>query len=183
MSSSFESCMHRSVHLSAATKDDGSSLGGRCDCSTPLWFWSWTSSRCLPCESQGYTLIRYQSQWVCTRLISSTLMTYAASQSACNSLGWSLISPIVGADIPIIAQAYPTYRLWMNMQTSLGSSIYINNLFPTNQSNWNSYVTISLAPKYSAFLYALQLVSSYSSSTLFEGNTNVDTGHALCAFY
>jgi hypothetical protein len=158
-------------------------LGGTCDCAVPLWFWSMTSSKCLPCESQGYILIAYLSQWVCTRLISSSLMTYSASQTACTTLGWSLISPIFASDISVIAQAYPSYRLWVNIQTSLGSSIYINNLFPTNQSNWTSYVSSSLTADYSMYTYALQIIPSYDTTMLFEGNIMLDTGHALCALY
>jgi hypothetical protein len=81
-------------------------------------------------------------------------MTYAASQSACTALGWSLISPVFASDISVIAQAYP---LWVNIQTTLGSSIYTNNLFPTNQSNWNTYVTNSSTAVYSTYIYALQI--------------------------
>ncbi len=149
----------------------------------PLWFWSETASQCLPCESQGYILIRYSSQWVCTRLISSSFMTYNASLLACTNLGWSLISPIFASDISVIAQAYPTYRLWVNIGTSLGSSIYINNIFPNNQSNWNTYVLSSLTAVYTSYTYALQIISSYNQTMLFEGNTNISTGQALCAFY
>ena len=158
-------------------------LDGVCDCNIPLWFWSMTSNQCLPCESQGYILIHYSSQWVCTQLINSSLMTYTASQSACIAIGWSLISPIFSSDITVIAQAYPTYRLWVNMQTSLGSSIYMNNIFPNNQSNWNTYVLNSLTAVYSTYIYALQIVSTYDKTMLFEGNTNFDRGHTLCALY
>jgi hypothetical protein len=110
-------------------------------------------------------------------------MTYSASQTACTTLGWSLISPIFASDISVIAQAYPSYRLWVNIQTSLGSSIYINNLFPTNQSNWTSYVSSSLTADYSMYTYALQIIPSYDTTMLFEGNIMLDTGHALCALY
>ena len=158
-------------------------LGGTCNCALPLWFWSWTSNKCLPCESQGYKLVRYTSQWVCTQLISSSLMTYTASQSACSTVGWSLISPIFATDISAIAQIYPTYRLWVNMQTALGSSIYINNIFPNNQSSWNTYVLKSLTAVYSTYIYALQIIPSYNKTMFFEGNTNLDTGHTLCALY
>jgi hypothetical protein len=158
-------------------------VDGQCDCSLPLWFWSYTSNKCLPCESQGYKLIHYTSQWVCTRLISSSFITYTASQSACSALGWSLISPIFASDISVIAQIYPTYRLWVNIQTSIGSTIYVNNIFPNNQSSWNSYVLNSLTSSYSSYIYALQIVPSYNKTMLFEGNTNLDMGQALCALY
>ena len=158
-------------------------IDGTCDCTVPLWFWSWSSNKCLPCESQGHILIHYSSQYVCTQLISSSVMTYTASQSACTALGWSLISPIFASDISVIAKAYPTYRLWINMQTTLGSSIYTNNLYPTNQSNWNTYISRSLSSVYSTYTYALQIVSSYDKTMLFEGNINYDKGHALCALY
>lgn len=158
-------------------------IDGACDCAAPLWFWSTTAGKCLPCESQGYILIRYSSQWICTQLISSSLLTYSASKSACTTLGWSLISPIFATDISTIAQAYPTYRLWMNMETSIGSSTYINNIFPTNQSNWNTYVTSSLTADYSLYTYALQIIPSYDKTMFFEGNTIFDTGHALCVLY
>jgi len=94
-----------------------------------------------------------------------------------------LISPIFAANISIIAQVYPTYRLWVNIETSIGSSIYINNIFPTNQSNWNTYVTRSLTADYSMYIYVLQIVFSYDKTMLFKGNTYLDTGHALCALY
>ena len=154
-----------------------------CDCDVPLWYWSETAGQCIPCESQGYILIRYSSQWVCTRLISSSLTTYTASLSACTSLGWSLISPIFASDVSVIAQAYPTYRLWVNIGTSLGSSIYINNIFPTNQSNWTAYVSNSLTADYTSYTYALQIIPSYDKTMLFEGNTIITTGQTLCAFY
>ncbi|CAF1052540.1 unnamed protein product [Rotaria sordida] len=158
-------------------------IGGICDCDIPLWYWSWTSNKCIACESLGYILIRYSSQWVCTQLISSSLMTYTASKSACTALGWSLISPIFASDISVIAKAYPTYRVWINMETSLGSSIYTNNIFPNNQSNWNTSVSRSLTAVYSTYTYALQIIPSYDKTMLFEGNTNLDMGHALCAIY
>jgi hypothetical protein len=110
-------------------------------------------------------------------------MTYSTSLSACASLGWSLISPIFASDVSVIAQAYPTYRLWVNIGTSLGSSIYINNIFPTNQSNWTAYVSSSLTADYASYTYALQIIPSYDKTMLFEGNTNITTGQALCAFY
>lgn len=158
-------------------------LDGTCDCVRPLWFWSYTANQCLPCESQGYILIRYSSQWVCTRLINSSLLSYSASQSACTNLGWSLISPIVASDIPVIARTYSTYRLWINIQTSLSNSTYINNLFPNNQSNWNTYVLSPSIADYFSYIYALQIISSYNQTMLFEGNININTGQALCILY
>jgi hypothetical protein len=65
----------------------------------------------------------------------------------------------------------------------VGSSIYKNNIFPNNQSNCNTYVTSSLTADYSAYIYALQIIASYNKTMLFEGNVNVDTGHALRALY
>jgi len=69
------------------------------------------------------------------------------------------------------------------MQTSIGSSNYVNSLFPTNTSNWDSFISTSLASDYSTYSYALQIIGWYDQTMLFEGNTNLDTGHALCAFY
>lgn len=159
------------------------SIDGTCDCAIPLWFWSQTARQCLPCESQGYVLLNFSSQWICTRLINSSLMSFSTSQSACSSLGWSLISPIVASDIAAIAQRYPTYRLWIDMQTSLGNSGYSNILFPSNQSNWTMFISQSLTADYWTYIYALQIIGSYDRTMLFEGNTDVDAGHALCALY
>ncbi|CAF0764399.1 unnamed protein product [Adineta ricciae] len=158
-------------------------INGACACKIPLWFWSSTSNECLPCESAGYILIQYSSQWVCTRLMNSSLMTYSASQMACIGIGWQLISPIFASDVTVIAQIYSTYRLWVNIQTSLGNSTYVNNVFPNNQSNWNTYISYSLASVYATYVYALQIVSTYDKTMLFEGNTAFDKGHALCALY
>jgi len=62
-------------------------IGGACDCAVPLWFWSTTADKCFPCEAQGYILIRYSFQSICTRLISSSLPTYSANKSTCTTLG------------------------------------------------------------------------------------------------
>jgi len=109
-------------------------------------------------------------------------MAYSASKSTCTTLGWSLISPIFASDISVIAQAYPTYCLWANIEISVSSSIYRNNIFLNNQSNWNTFVTSSLTADYSAYMYALQIIASYNKM-LFERNINVDIGHPLCALY
>ncbi|CAF1678468.1 unnamed protein product [Rotaria magnacalcarata] len=189
-SSGTSTCMNQGTYYSNCTNDSQCPqavnlvcIGGICNCNLPLWYWSPTSSKCLPCESQGHILIQYSSQWVCTRLISSSLITYTASKVACTGVGWSLISPIFASDISAIAQIYPTYRLWIDMETSLGSSNYTNNIFPNNQSNWNNYISRSLAAVYSTYTYALQIVPSYDKAMVFEGNTNLDVGQALCAFY
>ncbi|UJR32173.1 hypothetical protein I4U23_019639 [Adineta vaga] len=187
---STSSCVNQGTYNDNCTSDSQcpqalnlACINGTCTCQMPLWFWSQTANKCLPCESQGYILIQYSSQWVCTQLISSALTTYSASQTACNGIGWLLISPIFASDIIIIAQAYPTYRLWVSIETSLGSSIYVNNIFPNNQSNWNTYVSRSLATVYTSYVYALQIVSTYDKTMLFEGNTNLDRGQVLCALY
>ncbi|CAF1140747.1 unnamed protein product [Adineta steineri] len=187
---STSSCMNQGTSYNNCTSNSQCSqtlnlvcISGICDCNVPLWFWSQTSNKCLPCESEGYILIQYSSQWVCTQLISSSLMTYTASQSTCTAIGWSLISPIFASDIVVIAQTYSTYRLWVNIQTSIGSSSYTNNIFPYNQSNWTAYVSKSLTAVYSTYIYALQIIPTYDPTKLFEGNTNFDTGQTLCALY
>ena len=110
-------------------------------------------------------------------------MSYANSKSACTTVSWSLISPIMAADISVIAQFYPTYRIWVYMETTLGSSNYTNIVFPSNQSNWNTFVSTGTSSSYATQVYALQIIPPYSSTLLFEGNTNYDMGHALCMLY
>lgn len=158
-------------------------LAGFCNCLTPFTFWSTIQDQCAPCESQGYTLIYYHSGPICTRFINDSLMSYTMSLTTCSSVGWYLISPVTAADLTSISQNYPTYRLWVNIQTSLNSTVYSNNIFPTNQSNWNSYVITSTTSSYNTYTYALQLIPPYNSSFMFEGNIALDTGHALCMLY
>ncbi|CAF1202226.1 unnamed protein product [Didymodactylos carnosus] len=159
-------------------------IAGLCGCQLPLYYWSsLTYSRCTPCEIvTGYVLIQFQSQYVCTRMMTpNTLSTFSTSQQLCLTNGWLLISPIVQADIAKISATYPPYRMWMNIQYNASGSGYLNNLFPT-LPNWNSAI-VNSTPQYSSSVYALQLIPTYDTNFLFESNMNVDYAYTLCAIY